>query len=131
MTDTATPARPLSPHLQIYRWPVTMAMSIAHRVTGGALYFGTLLLVWLLLAAATGQSAYELASSVFGSILGRLVMFGYSFALFHHMLGGIRHFVWDTGRGMEPGTRDTIAWATLAGSVALTLLVWAVALAWR
>lgn len=131
MTDTATPARPLSPHLQVYRWPVTMAMSIAHRVTGGALYFGTLLLVWLLLAAATGQSAYELASSVFGSILGRLVMFGYSFALFHHMLGGIRHFVWDTGRGMEPGTRDTIAWATLAGSVALTLLVWAVASAWR
>src|ERR1700682_2296602 len=131
MTDTATPVRPLSPHLQVYRWPVTMAMSIAHRVTGGALYFGPLLLVWLLLAAATGQSAYELASSVFGSILGRLVMFGYSFALFHHMLGGIRHFVWDTGRGMEPGTRDTIARATLAGSVALTLLVWAVALAWR
>jgi succinate dehydrogenase / fumarate reductase cytochrome b subunit len=131
MTDTATPARPLSPHLQVYRWPVTMAMSIAHRVTGGALYFGTLLLVWLLLAAATGQSAYELASSVFGSILGRLVMFGYSLALFHHMLGGIRHFVWDTGRGMEPGTRDAIAWATLAGSVALTLLVWAIALAWR
>jgi len=131
MTDTATPARPLSPHLQVYRWPVTMAMSIAHRFTGGALYFGTLLLVWLLLAAATGQSAYELASSVFGSILGQLVMFGYSLALFHHMLGGIRHFVWDTGRGMEPGTRDAIAWATLAGSVALTLLVWAIALAWR
>jgi succinate dehydrogenase / fumarate reductase cytochrome b subunit len=131
MTETATPSRPLSPHLQVYRWPVTMAMSIAHRVTGGALYVGTLLLVWLLVAAASGEHAYDLASRVFGSILGRLVMFGYSFALFHHMLGGIRHFVWDTGRGMEAGTRDAIAWATLAGSLILTLLVFVIALAWR
>jgi succinate dehydrogenase / fumarate reductase, cytochrome b subunit len=131
MTDTATPSRPLSPHLQVYRWPITMAMSIAHRLTGGALYFGTLLLVFLLIAAASGQHAYEVASSVFGSIPGRIVMFGYTWALFHHMLGGIRHFVWDTGRGMEPGTRETIAWANLAGSVVLTLIIWAIALIWR
>jgi succinate dehydrogenase / fumarate reductase cytochrome b subunit len=129
MTDTATRQRPLSPHLQVYRWPITMAMSIAHRVTGGALYVGTLLLVWLLVAAASGEGAYDFASGVFGSLLGRLVLFGYSFVLFHHLLGGLRHFIWDTGRGMEPGTRDTIAWATLAGSLALTVIVWIIALA--
>ena len=131
MTDTATRSRPLSPHLQVYRWPVTMAMSIAHRVTGGALFFGTLLLVYLLIAAASGEHAYETASRIFGSILGRLVLFGYSFMLFHHMLGGVRHFVWDMGKGMEPGTRDMIAWATLGGSLALTVIVWAIALFWR
>jgi succinate dehydrogenase / fumarate reductase cytochrome b subunit len=131
MTDSVSPTRPLSPHLQVYRWPITMAMSIAHRVTGGALFFGTLLLVYLLIAAASGEHAYETASAIFGSILGRLVLFGYSFVLFHHMLGGVRHFIWDMGKGMEPGTRDVIAWATLAGSLALTLIVWAIALIWR
>ncbi|SDR36527.1 succinate dehydrogenase subunit C [Rhizobiales bacterium GAS113] len=128
MTDTATRSRPLSPHLQVYRWPITMAMSIAHRVTGGALYVGSLLLVWLLVAAATSQHAYELAGLVFGSIIGRLVLFGYTLALFHHMLGGLRHFLWDTGRGMEPGTRNAIAWANVVGSVVLTLIVWAIVL---
>ena len=128
MTDTASRARPLSPHLQVYRWPITMAMSIAHRVTGGALYVGSLLLIWLLVAAATGPHAYEIASAVFGSIIGRLVLFGYTLALFHHMFGGLRHFLWDTGAGMEPGTRNTIAWATVVGSVVLTLVVWAIVL---
>jgi len=128
MTDAATRLRPLSPHLQVYRWPITMAMSIAHRVTGGALYVGSLLLIWLLVAAATGPHAYEIASAVFGSIIGRLVLFGYTLALFHHMFGGLRHFLWDTGAGMEPGTRNTIAWATVVGSVVLTLVVWAVVL---
>jgi succinate dehydrogenase / fumarate reductase cytochrome b subunit len=131
MTNTATPSRPLSPHLQIYRWPITMVVSIAHRVTGAALYFGTLLLVWLLVAAAASEHAYDLASAVFGSILGRLVLFGYTWALLHHMLGGIRHFVWDMGKGMEAGVRETIAWANIAGSIALTLIVWAIALVWR
>ena len=128
MTDAATRLRPLSPHLQVYRWPITMAMSIAHRVTGGALYVGSLLLIWLLVAAATGPHAYEIASAVFGSIIGRLVLFGYTLALFHHMFGGLRHFLWDTGAGMEPGTRNTIAWATVVGSVVLTRVVWAIVL---
>jgi succinate dehydrogenase / fumarate reductase cytochrome b subunit len=131
MIDATTRPRPLSPHLQVYRWPITMAMSIMHRVTGGALYVGSLLLVWLLVAAASGQHAYGVASLVFGSLIGRLVLFGYSWALFHHMLGGLRHFLWDTGRGMEPGTRNTIAWANVAGSVVLTLIVWAVVLTLR
>jgi succinate dehydrogenase / fumarate reductase, cytochrome b subunit len=131
MRDALTPSRPLSPHLQVYRWPITMAMSIAHRVTGGALYVGTLLLVWLLVAAASGQSAYNSVSWVFGSFIGKLILFGYTWALFHHMLGGIRHFVWDTGRAMEPGIRETFAWANLAGSVALAIILWAIAWAAR
>jgi succinate dehydrogenase / fumarate reductase, cytochrome b subunit len=131
MTETQTRSRPLSPHLQVYRWPITMVMSIGHRITGGALYFGTVLLVFLLLSAASGEAAYDRASAVFGSVPGRVVLFGYSFALIHHMLGGIRHFIWDSGRGMEAGTRDTLAWANLAGSVVLTLILWAVALAWH
>ncbi len=131
MTDSVTRSRPLSPHLQIYRWPITMVISIAHRITGGALYFGTLLLVFLLLSAASGEAAYDRASIVFGSVLGRLVLFGYSFALIHHMLGGIRHFIWDTGRGMEPGTREALAWANIVGSIVLTLILWALAFAWR
>jgi len=126
MTETATRARPLSPFLQIYRWPITMAMSIAHRVTGGALYVGTLLLIWLVVAAATSQHAYDMAAWAFGSIIGRLVLLGYSWALFHHMLGGLRHFVWDTGRGMEKGSREALAWLNLAGSLILTFVVWAI-----
>ena len=129
MTDTVTRLRPLSPHLQVYRWPITMVMSIAHRITGAALYFGTLLLVFLLLSAAAGEGSYNRASAVFGSIPGRVVLFGYTWALFHHMLGGIRHFVWDTGHAMEPGQRSGIAWATLIGSVVLTVLLWIVVLA--
>ena len=131
MTDTATRLRPLSPHLQVYRWPITMVMSIAHRITGAALYFGTLLLVFLLLSAAAGEGSYNRASAVFGSIPGRVVLFGYTWALLHHMLGGIRHLIWDTGRGMEPGTRETLAWANIVCSILLTLVIWAVALMWR
>jgi succinate dehydrogenase / fumarate reductase cytochrome b subunit len=112
--------RPLSPHLQIYRWPITMAMSIAHRVTGGALYFGTLLLVWWLAAAASGPGAFDFANAVFGSWIGRLVLFGYSWALLHHMLGGLRHFLWDFGIGLGKPARDQLALANIVASAALT-----------
>ncbi len=101
-----------------------MLMSILHRVTGGALYVGTLLVAWWLIAAATSERQFDLANAVFGSWIGRLVLFGYTWALMHHMLGGIRHLVWDTGVGLEKRTATTIAWATLAGSIVLTLLVW-------
>jgi succinate dehydrogenase / fumarate reductase cytochrome b subunit len=124
-------ARPLSPHLQVYRWKVTMAMSILHRVTGVGLYLGTVLLVWWLLAAATGPAAFETAQWFFGSILGRLILFGYTWALFQHMLGGIRHLIWDTGAGLGPGVRDQIAWATAIAAPVLTVLVWIVAYAAR
>jgi succinate dehydrogenase / fumarate reductase, cytochrome b subunit len=119
--------RPLSPHLQIYRWSWTMAMSIFHRVTGTANYIGTLLVAAWLLAMATGPAAYDAAQGFFGSIIGRLILFGYTWSLMHHMLGGIRHLFWDFGHGMEPGTRFAMARFTLIGSVVLTLAIWAVA----
>ena len=131
-TKTAGPvARPLSPHLTIYRWPITMAMSIAHRATGIALYAGTLLLVWWLVAAASGAGAYGTFQSVASSWFGKLVLFGYTWALIHHMLGGIRHFVWDLGAGFEPGVRNQLAWATLVGSVVLTVALWLVVIAMK
>ena len=91
--------RPLSPHLQIYRPMLTMIMSIAHRITGAALYFGTLLLAWLLIAASTGADAYATAASCVNSLPGKLILFGFTWALFHHLLGGIRHVIWDSGHG--------------------------------
>lgn len=115
--------RPLSPHLQIYRLTMTMAMSIMHRVTGAALYFGTLLFVWWLFAAATSRG-FETLNSFFSSWIGQIFLFGYSWALIHHMLGGIRHLVWDTGRGLGPAEREFSAWATLVGSISLTFFVW-------
>ena len=103
-----------------------MTMSILHRVTGGALYFGTLLVAWWLTAAAGPQSYFDFVDWIFGSWIGQLVLFGYTWALLHHLLGGVRHLVWDTGAGLEKHTASKIAWATLAGSIVLTLAVWIV-----
>ena len=124
----AKAGRPLSPHLQIYRWPITMTMSILHRITGGALYFGTLLLAWWVIAAAAGPGYFETANAVFGSWIGRLVLFGYSWALIHHLLGGLRHFVWDFGAGFSKTARDGLAYANIIASAILTILVWVVGL---
>jgi len=121
---TATRARPLSPHLTVYRWPITMTMSILHRVTGGALYFGTLLVAWWLIAAATSESYFEFVSTILGSWFGRLVLFGYTWALVHHMIGGLRHLIWDTGAGLEKHTASRLAWANIAISIIVTVLVW-------
>jgi len=119
-------ARPLSPHLQIYRPMLTMMMSIVHRITGAALYFGTLLLAWWLIAAASGPNAYANFEWFIGSLIGRVVLFGYTWALIHHMLGGIRHLIWDTLHGFEPAEREMLALATLVGSIGLTLVVWVI-----
>ncbi|MBN8919987.1 MAG: succinate dehydrogenase, cytochrome b556 subunit [Rhizobiales bacterium] len=118
--------RPLSPHLSIYRPMLTMMMSIVHRITGCAVYFLMLLLVWWLMAAASGPNAYATFQSVMGSILGQLVLLGTTWALLHHLLGGIRHLIWDIGYGFEPAEREWLALATLIGSVALTLVLWVV-----
>jgi succinate dehydrogenase / fumarate reductase cytochrome b subunit len=127
MAETKSPAeRPLSPHLQIYRPMLTMMMSIVHRITGFGLYFGTLFLAWWLIAAASGPNAYAKVEWFMGSIIGRLLLFGYTWALIHHMLGGVRHLIWDTGRGMGPAEREWLAAATLIGSIALTLLLWVI-----
>lgn len=118
--------RPLSPHLSIYRPMLTMMMSITHRITGAALFFGTLLLTWWLLAAASGPTAYAKVQAFMGSIIGLLILFGYTWALIHHMLGGIRHLIWDTGRGFGPAEREWLVLANLIGSVGLTLVIWIV-----
>ena len=123
--------RPLSPHLSIYKPIPTMMMSIAHRITGAALYVGTLLVAWWLVAAAGSPAYFDLVNWFFGTFVGRLILFGYTWALMHHMLGGIRHFIWDTGAGFEPNTREWLARATLAGSVSLTFIIWLIGYAVR
>lgn len=127
MAQVKAPARPLSPHLQIYRWSWTMAMSIVHRVTGGALYVGTALVAVWLVALASGPSAYDAVQGFFGSILGRLILFGYTWALMQHMVGGVRHLFWDFGHGMGADTRRNMARFTPVGSVVLTLVIWVTA----
>jgi succinate dehydrogenase / fumarate reductase cytochrome b subunit len=123
--------RPLSPHLSVYRWPLTMAMSIAHRVTGGALYFGTILLVAWLVALASGPDVFGAVNRVYGSWFGLIVLVGYSWALIHHLLGGLRHFVWDFGQGLDKPARDRLALANIVGSIVLTLALWALILVTR
>ncbi len=116
--------RPMSPHLQVYSPLINMVMSILHRITGAALYFGSLLLAWWLVAAASGPEYFAFVNSLFGSLLGRVVLFGYTWALMHHMMGGIRHFIWDTGRGYDLKTIDLMSWGTLIASAILTVLIW-------
>ena len=129
MTGSPLPRpRPLSPHLQIYRLTLTMTMSIVHRITGAGLYFGMLLLLWWLIAASTSANSYAAVESFFGSIIGRLILFGYTWALIHHMLGGIRHLIWDTGHGFGEHEREWLARATIIGSLAFTILLWGVGL---
>ena len=119
--------RPLSPHIQIYRWTLTMFLSILHRATGVALYAGTLWLVWGLMAAATGPEAFALFQGVAGSWIGRLVLFGYTWALFHHMFGGIKHFIWDTGAGFELSVVEWISRGATVIPILLTLISWVLA----
>ena len=103
-----------------------MALSIVHRATGVALYFGTLLLAWWLIAVASGPAAYSQVQAFTGSIIGRLIVFGYTWALIHHMLGGVRHLIWDLGYGFEPTEREFLALATIVGSISLTVIVWVI-----
>jgi succinate dehydrogenase / fumarate reductase cytochrome b subunit len=113
---TARIERPLSPHLQTYRWTLTMMLSIVHRGTGLALYFGTLLFAWLLIAAAAGPAAYAHVQA-------------FTAALLHHLLSGIRHFVWDLGYGFKANEREALTWGALIGGISLTVLVWIAAYA--
>jgi succinate dehydrogenase / fumarate reductase cytochrome b subunit len=130
-TTAARRARPLSPHLGIYRVTMTMAMSIVHRITGVGLYAGVLLLAWFLIAASSDAAAFAVFSAFIQSIIGRLILFGFTWALFHHMLGGVRHTLWDSGYGLEAPARDQLAWATLIGGFALTIVVWVIGYAVR
>jgi len=111
--------RPLSPHLQIYRWPITMAASITHRVTGIALAAGLVLLAWWLLAAATGPDAYGLFARLAGNVIGEIVLFGFLWSLAYHLLNGIRHLAWDIGYGFRVPTARITAVLVFAGSLLL------------
>ena len=116
--------RPLSPHLQVYRFQWTMALSILHRITGVALAVGTLLLVWWLAAAASGPEAFATVQGFIGSILGLWLLFGWTLALFYHLCNGIRHLFWDAGYGFELDVAYRSGLAVLGASVALTLISW-------
>ncbi len=120
--------RPLSPFMT-YRWTLTMAMSIVHRITGIALYVGTLLLAWWLIATASGPGAYANIQGFTSSWIGRVVVFGYTWALMHHMFSGIRHFIWDLGYGFKATERESLTWAALIAGITATVLIWIVAYA--
>jgi succinate dehydrogenase / fumarate reductase cytochrome b subunit len=120
--------RPVSPHLQVYRWTVTMAGSILHRVTGVALGLGALWLAWWLIAAATSDEAFACVQAFSGSIPGLVLLFGVTWALMFHLLNGIRHLVWDLGYGFNVATATRTGWAVVIGSVLLTLLTWGLGL---
>lgn len=122
----STQERPLSPHLQVYRWQWTMAYSILHRATGVALGVGTLLLVWWLVALSSGPEAFETVQAVIGSIIGRLALFGWTFALFYHLANGIRHLFWDAGRGFDLDTAARTGHAVPVAAAVLTILSWVV-----
>jgi len=120
--------RPLSPHLQVYRWQLTSVMSILHRATGVALGLGTILLVWWLVAAAQGPEAYAGVQRFLGSWIGLLLLFGWSVALYYHLFNGLRHLWWDTGRGLDLPTVYTGGWTVLIATALLTAITWIVGL---
>jgi succinate dehydrogenase / fumarate reductase cytochrome b subunit len=124
--------RPLSPHLQIYRWQLTSVLSILHRASGIALSLGAILLVSWIGAAADGPSSFAAVQRFMGSWIGLLLLFGWSVALFYHLCNGIRHLWWDSGRGLELRSVYLGGWTVLAATVALTVVAWAAGLAgWR
>lgn len=128
-TDGKLVSRPLSPHIQIYRWPLSMALSILHRATGIALGVGTLLLAWWLVAAATSPEAFATVQSFMGSALGLLLLLGWSATLIFHFFTGIRHLVWDAGYGFDAPQYNNTGWAVIVATVVCTLLVWIIGLA--
>ena len=131
MALTAPKPRPLSPHLDVYRMTLTMAMSIVHRITGVGLYVGVALLAWFLLALSGDAMTFATFTAFIHSLVGRLVLFGFTWSLFHHMLGGVRHALWDAGIGLDDPLRERLAQLTLVGGVALTVIVWIVGYAVR
>jgi len=116
--------RPLSPHLQVYKWQLTSVLSILHRATGLALAFGTIFLVWWLLAAATGDSPFCTAEAFWYSWFGRLLLFGWTWSLFYHLSNGIRHLFWDAGYGFELKTTYASGWTVVTASFVLTVIAW-------
>lgn len=119
--------RPLSPHLQIYKWPVTMGTSILHRVTGVGLGLGTMLLAWWLIAAALGPEAYDQFQTLAGHWFGRFILFGFTVSLVYHALNGVRHLFWDFGFGFRVPTANATGLLTYGATVLVTLAIWTAA----
>ncbi len=117
-------AKPLSPHLSIYRFTLTMTMSIVHRATGIANYAGMALLALWLASAAIGGEVFGFVNWLFGTWFGQIVLFGYTWSLIHHALGGVRHFVWDFLQALDPVGREIAVRLQLGASVVLTLAIW-------
>ena len=124
-SDSPRRERPLSPHLQVYRWQVQMVTSILHRATGMALAVGLLAMVWGLLALAAGPERWTAFADCAGSLPGRIVLFGFSWALAYHLLNGIRHLVQDAGAGFAVPDFVRSSWISIVGSAVLVLLAWA------
>lgn len=127
MADVNRGDRPLSPHLTVFNQSYTGTLSILHRITGVGLALGAFLVVWWLLAAATGPGYFALVDGLLTSWLGHLVLLGLTWALCYHFLTGIRHLVWDTGKGFDLEQVELSGKAIVAGSVVLTVLVWLIA----
>lgn len=120
--------RPLSPHLSVYRWPITMVLSILHRATGVAMALGLVALAAWLVQAAAGPEAYQYFRVTMSTPLGQVLLVGWTFAFFLHLGNGVRHLVWDTGRGFDKGHSRATAWLVLILAVVLTAAVWLVRL---
>jgi succinate dehydrogenase / fumarate reductase cytochrome b subunit len=120
----ATDNRPLSPHLQVYRPQFTSVLSILHRITGISLAVGTLLLVWWLIATAAGPTEFDTMQNFIGSVLGRILLLAWSFALYYHLCNGIRHLVWDAGKGFELSTAFASGWLVVVAATVLTIISW-------
>ena len=127
----ATRERPLSPHLQVYRWQITMTMSILHRATGVAVTVGTFGLAWWLMAVATGGESYDRAMAFIGSPFGLFLLAGFSLALVYHLLNGIRHLLWDAGIGFEIPEFYASGWTVVVLTVVLTAAIWFFAMGMR
>lgn len=122
MAEAKRVERPLSPHLQIYRWQVPMLTSILTRITGNGLIVAVVLAVWWLLAAATGDAYFATADAVVRSWFGKLVFLGSIWAVWYHFLAGLRHLYYDAGKGLDIPTAEKLGWACVIGSVVLTVL---------
>jgi succinate dehydrogenase / fumarate reductase, cytochrome b subunit len=120
-------ARPMSPHVQVWRWHITMLGSILHRATGVALYAGALIAAGWAVSLASGPQAYDAYRGLLGSPLGKLVLIGLTFSAFYHLANGVRHLVWDAGVGFTPRIANASGAATLAFGAVATLAVWAFA----
>ena len=119
--------RPMSPHLQVWRWHVTMLTSILHRGTGMALYVGVLILAGWVIALASGSDAFSTYRAFLGSPIGYLILFGLTVAFLYHLANGVRHLFWDSGKGFEPKTADMTGWAAIVFGVVAAVLIWIIA----